>query len=189
LKEFEVKIPVDNLKYVEDRLRRVGAVLVDVREEVDYYIDTKPCIDLVSNDSALRVRILKDSQVGGVLRGELTYKGPRENHSFAKVRKEVSVEVDNPLNLLEIFKALGFNVFVSVSKKRKIYQYKVYKVYLDDVEELGKFVEIEFTQEVGLGLEESAIDRGILELVEVLDLPKVFIKESYLELMLKKRRS
>jgi adenylate cyclase class 2 len=88
--------------------------------------------------------------------------------------------------MLEIFKALGFNVFIIVSKKRKVYQYNEYKVYLDDVEGLGKFVEIEYMYEGDRGWG-SDIDQYILEIVDILGLPKIFIKESYLELMMKSK--
>jgi adenylate cyclase class 2 len=185
LREFEVKIPLDNLEHVENKLRKLGAILIGYREEHDYYIDTRPCIDIVSTDSALRIRVSRDPQSGNVY-GELTFKGPRENHGFAKVRKEMSVEVNDPLKMLEIFKALGFNVFIIVSKKRKVYQYNEYKVYLDDVEGLGKFVEIEYMYEGDRGWG-SDIDQYILEIVDILGLPKIFIKESYLELMMKSK--
>jgi len=45
-------------------LKELGATFIGYKEEQDYYIDTRPCIDLVSADSALRLRVSRDIQTG-----------------------------------------------------------------------------------------------------------------------------
>lgn len=184
MKEFEIKIPVDDLELIEYRLRSLGAIFIGFKEELDYYIDTRPCLDLVSADSALRLRISKDLQLGEVF-SELTFKGPREPHDFAKVRMEVSVEVKDPLKILDIFKMLNFKVLAVISKRRRIYQYNVYRVHLDDVKGLGKFVEIEYI----CSDSKQLIENDLLKIVDALGLPRKFIKKSYLELILSKSLS
>lgn len=182
LKECEIKIPIKDLETIEQNLRELGAVLISYREEYDYYIDTRPCIDLLSSDSALRVRVSRDINNGNTYH-ELTFKGPREEQGFAKVRMELSVLVNDATKLLEILSALGFKIVTTIFKKRKIYQYGDYRIYLDDVEGLGKFIEIEFI--VDKNKASLALNR-ILYIVEKLNMPKDFITKSYLELILEK---
>lgn len=182
MKEFEVKIPIEDLNNVELELVKLGAIFIGYNEERDYYIDTRPCLDLVSKDSALRLRVSKDV-ITGATRCELTFKGPREKHEFAKVRKEITVEVSDGEKMIEIFKMLGFNVLLAVSKRRKIYQYKDYHVYLDEVQDLGRFVEIEYLSGETPGVKP---EHNLMHIVEALNLPKNFISKSYLELLLAK---
>lgn len=181
LKEFEVKIPVDDLIPIELKLKELGATFVGYKEEQDYYIDTRPCVDLASVDSALRLRISRDIQTGNT-RCELTFKGPREKHDFAKIRKELTVEVADAATMLDILKMLGFKVLAVISKKRKIYQDRVYRIYLDEVDGLGKFIEVEYVSEH----EHSGllVVNEIIKLVEKLGIKRNFITKSYLELIL-----
>ncbi|MEM1541918.1 MAG: class IV adenylate cyclase [Ignisphaera sp.] len=182
MKEFEIKVPVDDLEYVEKNLRKLGAIFIGFYEEHDYYVDMRPCIDLMLVDSALRIRLSKDLVKGGIT-SELTFKGPKERHEFAKIRKEVTVTIDSGKKMLDIFKSLGFNVTAVVLKRRKIFRYNNYRIYLDDVESLGKFVEIEFVSE---NENVSGVEEVFTDLVNILDLPKIFISKSYLELLLEK---
>lgn len=186
LEEFEVKVPVDNLELIELRLRELGATFIGYKEEQDYYIDTRPCIDLVSADSALRLRISRDIQTGRT-RYELTFKGPREKHDFAKIRKELTVELADAMAMLDILKMLGFKVLAVVSKRRKIYRDRNYRIYLDEVNGLGKFVEVEYVSEVELG--RSQIENEIINLVKQLGIQPNFIVKSYLELILLKNKT
>lgn len=57
---------------------------------------------------------------------------------------EYEVEIDDDDNLRKIFKALGLESIAVVDKVRKIYLYlNKYEVALDEVKDLGYFVEIE----------------------------------------------
>ncbi|MEM1645288.1 MAG: class IV adenylate cyclase [Ignisphaera sp.] len=186
LEEFEVKVPVENLELIEFKLKKLGATLVGYKEEQDYYIDTRPCVDLASVDSALRLRISKDIQTGWT-RYELTFKGPREKHDFAKIRKELTVEIADAMVMLDILKILGFKVLAIVSKKRKIYKGGNYRIYLDEVNGLGKFVEVEYVSEVELN--RSQLENEIINLVKQLGIQPNFIMKSYLELILLKNKT
>lgn len=184
LKEYEIKIPVDDLETVEQNIEKLGACLIGYVEERDYYIDTRPCINLVANDSVLRIRVSRDLNRDATAY-ELTFKGPREKHGFAKIRNEISVVVDDAGKLLEIFKMLGFKVLAEIVKRRRIYQYNEYRIYLDDVEGLGKFVEIELVVD-GDEISTNVFDE-LLQIAEVLGAPKNFISKSYLELWIDKQ--
>lgn len=178
-------MPIEDVGSIELSLKNLGAKLIGYTEEHDYYIDTRPCVDLASADSALRIRVSRDLQSNNY-RYELTFKGPREKHEFAKVRREITVEVSDGEKLLEIFKIVGFKVLAVVSKKRKIYQYGTYRVYLDEVEGLGKFIEIEY---VGDDRPRIEIEYEIMHIIDTLNIPRKIISKSYLELVLAKTKS
>lgn len=179
--EYEAKVKVEDLDVVEKRLLAVGAHIVDVVEEEDLYIDLGPCIDMASRDIALRVRTYR-SIVSNKRMCELTYKGPRISRDL-KVRKEITLAIDDGYRALEIFRELGFERHIAIHKRRKIYRYGAAKISLDDVEGLGKFVEIE----VG-GIDSVESFREILmKTLDILNLPKELVPKSYLELILEKQ--
>lgn len=82
---------------------------------------------------------------------------------------------------MQLLLALGFKEAAIVAKKREIWAKGRLTVYLDDVDDLGYFVEVEFAGSEHVS-GEDAIKRAIHTLG--LDDHKA-LKESYLELMLK----
>jgi len=175
--EYEVKVSVDNLEDIERKLKNLGAVMIDDVLEEDYYIDLYPCIDLKARDMALRIRIKKSKMLKRTL-SELTFKGPKIVPDM-KIRKEITVAVDDGRKLLEIFEELGFRYYV-IKKHRKIYRYGPYKVFLDNVHGLGTFVEVEVE-----GVDSIDQFRNMIKkFVSILKISENFIVKSYLEMML-----
>ena len=177
--EYEVKIQVEDLRDVEEKLRRLGAMLEDEVQESDFYIDLRPCKDLKSSDEALRVRISYSSKLSRYF-SEITYKGPRLTPNM-KVRKEITVGVDDGRKLLQIFRELGFRYYV-IKKRRRIYRYGPYKIFLDEVPGLGRFIEIEVE-----GVEN--VDQFLKLMKKFLEMMKIserFITKSYLELFMER---
>jgi len=175
--EYEVKVSINDLEDVERKLLQLGAVKIDEVVEEDYYIDLRPCIDLRERDMALRVRI-KHSKAMQRTVSEMTFKGPKLVPNM-KVRKEITINVDDGYKVLEIFKELGFRYYV-IKKRRKIYKYGPYRVFLDDVYGLGKFLEVEVE-----GVRDVNEFRDLIKrFVSLLKISENFIVKSYLELML-----
>ena len=177
--EYEVKIPITDIDEIERKLQALGATLVDEVEEEDYYIDLNPCIDLKSRDMALRVRLAQSKRLKRRI-SELTFKGPRVVPNM-KIRKEISTYVEDGTKVLEIFRELGFRYYV-LSKRRRIYRYGPYRIFLDRVEKLGTFLEIEVE---GVNSVEEFIDM-IRKLVTILKVSENFVTKSYLELLLER---
>ena len=157
--EVEVKFRAGDLREVAERLSAMGAVPLGDTVEVDAYF-AHPCRDFASTDEALRVRYVGDS-------AELTYKGPRMGPR-AKTRREVTVRVEGDVEAL--VSSLGFGKVAVVRKRRALYAVGPYTVSLDDVEGLGKFVEIEAVvagpddmESVVRGIEELAARLGLAE--------------------------
>jgi len=178
--EYEAKFRVKDHEAIERVLRSLGAVYEEEVFEEDHYIDLYPCVRLKERDEALRVRISEGSRSR---RGEITYKGPKIRKDL-KARDEITVDVSNPRELIEIFRRLGFKSHV-IRKRRKIYRMGVYRIFLDDVESLGKFVEIEVE---GVSSPEEFLEK-IRRLKSMVGISGDQVVKSYLELWLEGRGS
>ena len=177
--EYEAKFRVASLENVEKILRDLGAVFEEEVYEEDHYIDLYPCVKLKERDEALRVRISRSNKTS--LRGELTYKGPRIRRDL-KVREELTSDISDPYVVIEIFKRLGFGEHV-LRKYRRIYRLGRYKIFLDRVEGMGVFVEIEVD---GVKSPEEFIEE-IKRFKSLVGIADDQIVKSYLEMWLEER--
>lgn len=155
--EREVKLRVSHSNFIE-AIRSAGLTyeLADPNFQEDIYLDFDDC-RLMLSDSALRVRV-SDGIVW------VTYKGPRRLEGGEKVREEIegllgSEECGDVMKMLGILekcpkdltsfledlRRFGLNEKARVRKKRR--ELKVsgltLKIYLDEVDGLGEFVEVE----------------------------------------------
>ena len=181
MKEYEVKIPVKDLEEVEEVLKGRGWSVIGHFREVDHYIDLRRCVGIPAERIAFRVRERCDL-ASGRCAGEVTYKGePIE--SDVKAREEVSVGVDDPGKLAEVFLRLGFELY-RVSKVRKVMDSGGdVRIYLDEVEGLGRFIEVEMMNPPS----KEEYFRRLNEVKEMLGLAgEENITLSYLELSLRR---
>ncbi|MBE0478501.1 class IV adenylate cyclase [Candidatus Aerophobetes bacterium] len=129
--EVEIKAKI-NKEDVEKKLSMIGAAFVKEEKQIDTYF-THPCVDFKLKDEALRVR-----EAGKRL--FLAYKGAKVDLD-TKTRDELEIEVKG--KIFDLLKALGFNEVRRVIKKRGMYSWQGLKIFLDEVENLGDFVEVE----------------------------------------------
>ncbi len=169
--EVEQKYRAD-INKVREELVKLGAVLLEKKEEVDVYYQ-HPCRDFAETDEALRVR-----RTGPDV--EVSYKGPRMRSS-AKTRLELTASAEGDVE--SILEALGFRKIAAVRKSREYYAYGSLTVSLDRVEGLGEFVEIEAVASSEASIKEAEAE--IAALAERLGL-KDKVDETYLELVLKR---
>jgi len=188
--EVEVKVPVTNPEAVRRALRRRGAVRINSETQYDEYYD-HPCKSFHATDEAVRLRRRIPTSIRqNVAKGgfgqiiELTYKGPKVD-SKSKTRIEVSFAVDNLESARLFLENLGFQYVATMTKRRSFYKLDDITASLDDVEEVGLFLEIE--QIVTLYDEVERTRERLLHLVGELGLnPSDSIRESYLELFFQK---
>src|ERR1700694_5961756 len=62
---------------------------------------------------------------------------------------EYETRVQDGKTLLEVFQAIGFTESVVIDKTRTVYRTDEFEVAVDDVLELGRFVEVELIKDVG----------------------------------------
>jgi len=180
--EVEQKFPVADMAALEARLVALGATVSGPQSQIDHYY-AHPARDFASTDEALRVRRTDRASY-------LTYKGPKVD-ATTKTRREIELplgpherEVAAWEGLLE---ALGFTPVAEVSKYRRKaiipWQGRQVEAALDEVIELGTFVELELVAEEGDVPSARAL---IASLAQQLGLSGSQ-RKSYLELLLEGR--
>ena len=165
--EVEVKFPYRD--EAEKKVKEMAEFVIEKFEQDLYF--NHPCRDFRKTDEAVRVR--KDSE--GIT---ITYKGPKVD-SETKSREEIKLRIDSFENAVEMLERLGFVPVRQVNKVRRIYRYEDAIICLDDVEGLGRFIEIE--------VESDSIDakERLFRIAEMLGYSRgESIRSSYLEMLL-----
>jgi adenylate cyclase class 2 len=178
--EVELKVRADH-DAMRERLVDIGATELGAVTQVDTYYDA-PHREFAQTDEAVRLRA-ETRENGGeeATSHRLTYKGPLFE-SASKTREEIEVEVPESDSVDAILCNLGFEPAATVRKNRDRYEYEGYHVVLDDVANLGEFVEVEAE-----ATEESveSVREGATEVLDALGLdPAEQIRTSYLVLLL-----
>ncbi|HMK46494.1 MAG TPA: class IV adenylate cyclase [Methanocella sp.] len=174
--EVEIKAAADRDE-LSKRLARNGAALQTKVLQIDSYYNA-PHRDFKDTDEALRLRE-QDSMV------YLTYKGKKLD-ALSKTRKEIEVEVGDRDKMEDILISLGFKKTMDIIKERHIYRYRSAEVCLDRIEGLGDYVEVELQTE---NLDDVITKRDeAIAILRELEVTGDLIRESYLEMMLNRRR-
>lgn len=181
--EVEQKFPVPDLQAVEARLPRVGARPTGEERQVDRYFN-HPSRDFSATDEALRIRSIGE-------RNFVTYKGPKVS-TRSKARRELELPLAaGPTaadQFAELLTALGFRPVTMVVKRRRNFKVEWHgregAIALDEVEDLGAFVEIEF---VAAEHEWQAAEADLESVAAALALDGAE-RRSYLELLLSRNR-
>jgi adenylate cyclase class 2 len=140
--EVEQKFRVADLAAIEAILADRGIKLGDPQPHVDRYFN-HPSRDFAETDEALRIR-----QVGEL--NYVTYKGPKLDRT-TKTRREIEIPVATGAAAANGFAAilieLGFRPVAEVRKFRRKATVErsgyTIEVVLDEVEQVGVFVELE----------------------------------------------
>lgn len=169
---MEVEAKFKYKEGVEEKLQKIAEPIIEKFEHDTYF--NHPCKDFRETDEAVRIR--KD--VEGIT---ITYKGPKVDFE-TKSREEIKIKVDSFESAFTFLRKLGFRPVREVKKVRKMYRLKDAIICVDNVEGIGKFVEIE-------------IESGNVEDKEkIFDIAKLLgysredsITKSYLELILQEK--
>jgi adenylate cyclase class 2 len=181
--EVEQKFPVDDLSAIEVKLGSFDARWKEPIRQLDFYF-AHPARDFAETDEAFRIRCVAGKNF-------VTYKGPRIGQT-TKTRREIELPLsdgeDFAEQYAELFEALGFTSAGEVRKTRRravfTWQGRGVEAALDQVDELGSFVEIEMIAE------DSTLDattESLLALAAELGLTGSE-RRSYLELILDAKR-
>ena len=81
---------------------------------------------------------------------------------------EYEVEISDPMVALELFKTIGYTDITVVSKKREFFLFDIFEIAIDDVKDLGVFVEVEIKKRV------KSVETGHKKICELLE--KIGIK-------------
>jgi len=179
--EVEVKAHVNDFNSVKNALAKLDAELIKTELQDDIYFNA-PHRDFAKTDEALRIRKvtqpgLENSKYEKLI---LTYKGAKMD-AVSKTRKEIEVEIEDLEKMSSILENIGLIPVANVNKKRVIYHYHSFIISLDEVRDVGTFVEIETEANEGENFEDSV--EKIFEIYKKIGITDGFERRSYLELM------
>jgi adenylate cyclase class 2 len=173
--EFELKVRISSLDPVRKQLIEHNARFCGRIHEHDIYYNA-PHRDFGVTDEAIRIRYTNDHAT-------VTYKGAKIKTSALKAREELNTLVDSGAVFEQMLDRLGFTRTAEVNKWRENYRLFDATITLDEVEDLGTFVEIEILAED----ENSDTAARIEEIAKEIGVCGEPILASYLELLLSKR--
>jgi len=176
--EVETKLKIDCIEHIEERVKELIGDYQGEKTEIDLYFD-HPDMQILSGGGALRVR---DSN--GKYR--LTYKGPKKDDETTS-REEIEIGIESAREMIKILDELGFYEICEVKKLRKTYLLKDLIITLDNVADLGEFIEVEGKASNDQEFEEKKGE--IFKLLKKLGLSTEGISQrSYLEMLLREKK-
>ena len=141
MREIEVKAKIADIKYVREKLEKLGCVFSEpVRQEDSIYSLPDVPFEVFKPDINL-LRIRKEN--GKII---FTLKRPQKNEQDAL---EHETEIQNGEEMAAAIELLGFKKMVEVKKTRQKAKYNNYTICLDEVEGPGQFIEVETFSEDG----------------------------------------
>jgi|SRR3989344_67216 len=145
--EIEIKLPITKLQYkkINNTLSRIGKFIKFSQQEDIYFT---PLLDSFLKAKYpykwLSIR-KRDSNV--ILNFKHWYP---ENTKYTTHCDEYETRIYDLNQLEKILNALNFEKIVTVKKKRRVYKYQdLFEISLDQVDDLGYFVEIETIKDLG----------------------------------------
>jgi adenylate cyclase class 2 len=139
---MEVELKFRAPKDIEERITLIGAKKISEQDERDLHYDRNG--ELLAKGITLRVRHTADKK-------ELTYKGP-QTRTDIKAVEEINISVEGDID--KALNNIGFSEDKLVTKEKHRVTYKLddININIDDVKDLGKFVELEIiTNDVDTG--------------------------------------
>lgn len=138
MKNIETEVKIRLTKKEFDKIKKLARQLSRSHQEVvheDVLLD-HPKLKLKKNGFALRLRKQDDDYI-------LTWKGKTKKSKKYKMREEIETKIGNGKNLVGILSKLGFRQNLKMHKKRHFFGINNCKICIDQVAQLGFFIEIE----------------------------------------------
>ena len=181
--EIEMKFPVADFRAVQASLTQWNARPDLPLDEADHYFNA-PDRDFAKTDEALRIRCIGS-------KNRITYKGPRQPGP-AKTRTEIEIPLADGAGAMATWERLlthlGYRPVAVVRKQRTIFHFQRdsfdMQVCLDQVEKVGRFVEVEI---VAPEEQKAQAEKVLLQIAKELGLGQSE-RRSYLEMFLERKK-
>ena len=151
MKEIEVLVEVyDDIDIIKNKIKEFN--YVGLKHTIDeYYYDPKR--DELKPD--------KNNQLDHCLRlrsknneYSITYKDDVFENGKWLYSNEYETKVENINIVREIFSKLGLKKFIEIDNKKETYTYNDYEIVIEDVKDLGVFMEVEYCTERDVDVKE-----------------------------------
>ncbi len=144
--EIEVKVKIDDLPKLKKDIENLGAGWSETKIQVDAYFKRKEDVDSVQRPGSFILRVRRDSKA------KLTFKAFTDRRG---VWEELETTIDDPGAMEKILEKSGFVNVLTLHKRRTSTKYQQFSLEIDEIEELGDFLEAEVMGEDGEKLQEE----------------------------------
>lgn len=179
--EVEIKVKVDDLTEIREKVAKIGKLVKAIKQIDEYY--TPLHRDFFAQKphptEYLRIRTNPDKVV---LEYDVSI-NKREDGDY-DYAEEYETEISNPEELRKILNFLDFKKAVTIKKNREYWQCGGIEVALDEVKDLGSFIEAEAKGDFKGDKEAKKACIDFLENLGFKDVEKNQIKKGYSELFL-----
>ena len=143
MKEVELlyKLDEQSLTIIRQKLR---ASFVAKIREIDTYFYPPNRDFLATDDGRENLRVRENEN-----KKELTYKKVVYNHGIYSHSIENNLDIADAAIASEILKSLGFRIHMVLNKEREVFQEGNFHITIDNVKDLGYFIEIEWVGQDG----------------------------------------
>lgn len=174
--EVEIKVRVDNLKEIKEKISKIGKLIKAVKQTDDYYI---PCHkDFFAHKPQpiehLRIRTNPDKTVFEYTRTV----NMREDGDY-DFAEEYETEIRDVEEFRKTLEFLDFKKVVTIEKQREYWMCGEIEVALDDVKGAGTFIEAEAKGDFKDEKEAKTACINFLENLGIEDVEKNQIKMGY----------
>ncbi|MCX6792720.1 MAG: class IV adenylate cyclase [Candidatus Falkowbacteria bacterium] len=154
--EIEVKAKVNDLEILKQKLVALGCVLSEplIQNDITFVNHDESYDKLLPGENILRIRKSNDKIL-------FTVKQSLSNELACFERE---VEINSAEEMKEAILLMGYHEVVRINKQRIRTDYNGYEICLDEVENLGSFIEIEKLTE---GEDESLVQAELNKLLLV----------------------
>ena len=166
MREIEVKAKLIDKSKVLENLKSIGCVFEDEITQVDtvYVKEVGNLETFLSNSHFLRIRIKNNEKIIFTLK---TNKDQKTKGGLDKIEHEVIV--DSKVEFESILAILGYKPQITTSKTRLETHYRDFEICVDEIKDLGSFIEVERIVDDGDG---EAIQQGMFEFLESIGVNK-----------------
>lgn len=177
--EIELRAKVTNPQLLEEKLKSLEGIVEKKSNErqVDTYLKQEN-----DEDRKMIVRIRKNYEKDSAI---LTFKGKSKNeHDIAW--QDYDTPIEDPERLERVLVNNGYVYVCMIDKVRQSFDYKDFEINVDNIRDLGLFVEVE---KQGQENDVESIKKEILDLLENLGISESdVITQGYVQLVLSKER-
>ncbi|MBR9703168.1 class IV adenylate cyclase [Candidatus Woesearchaeota archaeon] len=163
--EIEVKARCDDTALVKKKLAELGAIKKGEKRQVDEYYN-HPSRDTRKTKEYIRVRYTPGKE-GCVLAYHINLSDG--------VNKEYEVKIDDLETLKQILDGFGFPLLGTIDKNREVFKLGELTITVDDVKNIGTFVEVEADGEEDEIDEKKVLCKEILKKLDLKEAKKVWL--------------
>ncbi len=163
MREIEIKAKVDDFRLIEEKIKTLGFKLGQIKKQHDVVYGEPDSIEGVSGYNWLRIRTENDKVVYFTLKRSVVGHLDSIEHE---------VIVDNALELQFIIEYLRYELYSDLTKIRRKAKLGDIEICLDEVPNLGSFIEIEKLIDNDSELDHDEVVDELWTLLEVLGVSK-----------------